>query len=98
MLPKFFADDRNRLHGARIAGMIYVAGAIVSLSADYWSGDVQLPHWCPRLAFTGGWWLAFCSKRPPQSISELLLSSPRAIGVVLLLLGLMFSFYWPFPP
>ena len=95
MASSFFKDDRDRLHGGRIAGVIYLAILFIGTFVDYWGHDIQTRRWLPRALFTSGWWLAAYSKQPAQSMTELL-RLPHVIGLILMAIGLILSLYWPF--
>jgi hypothetical protein len=46
-----------------------------------------------RIIFTAGWWLSFGEKRPAHTLSEM--AHPvRAIGFILILLGIAGQFYF----
>lgn len=96
LVLNFLKDDRNRLHGPRIAWIVYTTALLLGLPFDYWNHDVRRRRYLPRVVFTVGSWLAFCDKRPGESIYELLRSSHRAIGAALVGVGLIAGFYWPF--
>ena len=46
-----------------------------------------------RITYTVGWWLSFCDKRPAYAAGDLV-SLRRLFGVVLVVLGLIGSFYF----
>ena len=84
-LVEFFKDDRNRIHGFRIAGLLYV----VALAFDCNQYRDCIAHIC----FTAGWWIAFCDKRMMSSFSQL--SDVRhIIGEILLIGGLGAKFFF----
>jgi hypothetical protein len=90
----FFKDDRGALHGARIAGLIFIASGIYLFTQDHSGQDIR--RWVPRIAFTLGWWLAFCGKRVARTTADTLTVPHRAIGFALALLGLLSPFYGQF--
>jgi hypothetical protein len=83
----FFKDDNGRLHGARIAGVIYILAVVHGLVEDWVN-----PMWAVRIITTAGWCLAFCDKRPPRS-SELLTGGRHVVGLVMLVAGIALQFY-----
>jgi hypothetical protein len=84
----FFMDDHHRLHGARIAGLLY----IVSLAPGCFDG-LSSPMCLARISFTAGWWLAFCDKQPARSISQFF-SGRHAVGVITIAVSLVAQFYF----
>jgi hypothetical protein len=57
-LVDFFLDDNRRLHGGRIAGVLY----LLPLIPGFVSGPIEWMK-LARLTFTAGWWLAFCDQK-----------------------------------
>jgi hypothetical protein len=92
--PGFLKDGRNALHAARLAGLCYLVGAAVVFWFDYFHHDLRAHAWVPRAAYTAGWWIAFCDKPPAHSITELLKGRRHAIGLALVVVGLVMSFCW----
>jgi hypothetical protein len=93
----FFKTSDGRLHGGRVAGVLYIIGllpnCLMALSSE------PAPKCIMQLTYTAGWWLAFCGKSPALAARDLL-SLQRLLGVVLVALGLIGSFYvvgnkWP---
>jgi hypothetical protein len=84
----FFKTSDGRLHSGRVAGAIYIIGMLPTCSM---SGEPG-PRCIMQLTYTAGWWLAFCDKRPAVTARDLL-SLQRLLGVVLVALGLIGSFY-----
>jgi len=86
---EFFKTSEGRLHGTRIAGAIYaialLPGCVISPALD--------PMCIMRITYTAGWWISFCDKRPAHAAGDLL-SLRRLLGVVLVVIGLIGSFYF----
>ena len=61
-MGNFFRDTQGRLHGARIAGLIYAFGLVITFPALL-RGTPELAVWACRGCFTLGWALAFCDSR-----------------------------------
>lgn len=80
----FFKYDNGRIHGARIAGMIYV------LALALWFPKVQLPMSIARTVFTVGWWLTFCDKRPSR-LSDY--GARHIAGLIFVVGGILAQFY-----
>ena len=94
---EFFRTSEGRLHGTRIAGAIYTIGLLPGCLTLWYAAD---PMCVMRLTYTLGWWLSFCDKRPAQSAGDLLRYPRRLLGLALVLVGLIGSFYfvrqkWP---
>ena len=94
---EFFKTSDGRLHGARIAGAIYTIGLLPGCVTLWYGAD---PQCLMRLTYTAGWWLSFCDKRPANAARDILSPPRRLLGVVLVVLGLIGSFYvsgltWP---
>jgi hypothetical protein len=85
---EFFKTDDGRLHGNRIAGVLYIIGF---LPGCIW-GAIG-PMCIMRLTFVAGWWLSFCDKRPVHRGAELR-QGRRLIGIIVVLIGLIGSFYF----
>jgi hypothetical protein len=92
----FLNDDRDDLHGPRLAGLFYLVGGALLFWFDYSQHDIRARTWVPRLALIAGWWISFCDKRPAHSIVELLRSPRHAVGAAIAVIGLALGFYWPF--
>ena len=87
---EFFKTSEGRLHGLRIAGVIYIIG----LLPGCWMMLSALDPMCVmRITYAAGWWLAFGDKRSPRAAGDLL-TLRRLLGVVLVVLGLIGSFYF----
>src|SRR4051812_9485275 len=89
----FFKDDRGGIHGGRIAGVIYIVSAAQGVVSSYVQHSFMARQWLPRIAFTLGWWLAFSDKRSPRSFVDLVAWPRHAIGVALMVIWLVASFY-----
>jgi hypothetical protein len=85
---EFFKTSEGRLHGTRIAGMIYA----IALLPGCMMSPVLGPVCIMRITYTAGWWLSFCDKRPTQAAGDLV-SLRRLFGVVLVVIGLVGGFY-----
>ena len=86
---EFFKTSEGRLHGLRIAGVIYTIGLLPGCLMLLSAAD---PMCIMRITYTAGWWLSFCDKRPAHAFGDLL-SARRLLGVILVVLGLIGSFY-----
>ena len=83
----FFKDENGRMHIARIAGVLYIVGLLPWLKTGSLNALLVA-----RAAFLAGWWLAFCDKRPPSLLSELL--APRRIaGIIIALSSISGQYY-----
>ena len=89
-LVEFFKTSEGRLHGLRIAGVIYTIGLLPGCLMLLSAAD---PMCAMRITYTAGWWLSFGDKRPAQAVGDLL-SPRRLLGVILVVLGLIGSFYF----
>jgi len=87
---EFFKTAEGRLHGARIAGVIYTIGLLPSCVQLLYAAD---PMSIMRVTYTAGWWLSFCDKRPAHGVDELFRHPRRLLGIALVVLGLIGSFY-----
>ena len=87
---EFFKTAEGRLHGTRIAGAIYTIGLIPGCLVWLYAADAMC---LMRIAYTAGWWLSFCDKRPAPVARDLLGHPRRVLGIVLVVLGLVGSFY-----
>ncbi len=87
----FFETSEGRLHFGRIAGAIYTIGLVPSCLTLWYGAD---PMCMMRLMYTAGWWLSFCDKRPDAAARDLLSSPRRLLGIVLVVFGLIGSFYF----
>lgn len=62
----FFTTDEGRIHGNRIAGIIYVLIFMTACLAGHEPGAL-----CgSRVTFAMAWWIAFCAKHPPHTWAE----------------------------
>jgi len=84
----FFKTSEGRLHVGRLAGVLYFIGFLPAVFLDGLTA-VNLM----RLIYTAGWWLAFCEKQPALGTEELLKRPHRLVGMILVLSGLVGSFY-----
>src|SRR5215204_5545755 len=87
---EFFKTSEGRLHGTRIAGAIYTIGLIPGCLTWLYAAD---PMCIMRITYTAGWWLSFCDKGPTPVARDLLRHPRRVVGIVLVVLGLIGSFY-----
>jgi hypothetical protein len=58
----FFRDTNGRIHGTRIAGVIYV---VALLAFGGLKTEGLTPMFLARSVFVLGWWLSFCDKQSP---------------------------------
>ena len=87
----FFRDRTGRIHGLRIAGVLYFAGLWLGCSGASWSITFETLTCLARIMFAIGWWLAFCDKQPPATLS--VLYHPRhRIGILLTVTGLLVQY------
>ena len=87
---EFFKTSEGRLHGGRIAGAIYTIGLLPGCWMLWHAADLNC---IMRLIYTAGWWLSFCDKGPVNATRDLLSQPRRLLGVVLVVVGLIGSFY-----
>jgi hypothetical protein len=86
----FFKTSEGRVHGGRIAGIIYI---ISLLPGCHYFHDID--RLClMRMASTAGWWLSFCDQTQPRTFAEMLHHPRRAVGVITLVAGLVAHFYF----
>ena len=85
-MGNFFQDTQGRLHGARIAGVIYAFGLVITFPALL-RGTPELAVWACRGCFTLGWALAFCDKEVPRSLLQPF-RIRHGIGLLLIVIGL----------
>jgi hypothetical protein len=85
----------KRLHAGRLGGLIYLIGGAQLFVFDYVQHDLQGRRWAPRIVFTAGWWLSFCDKHPARSLANLVAQPRHAVGIGLIVIGLVAPFYWP---
>jgi hypothetical protein len=63
---EFFKTDEGRIHGNRIAGIIYVFIFLTACLAGHEPGAL-----CgSRVTFAISWWIAFCARHPPRTWAE----------------------------
>lgn len=84
----FFKTSEGRLHAGRLAGVLYLIGYLPGVLLDGLTANNVA-----RLTYTAGWWLSFCDKRPALGTEDLLKSPHRLVGVILILSGLVGTFY-----
>ena len=87
---EFFKTSEGRMHGTRVAGAIYTLALLPGCLTLWYAAD---PMCIMRLTYTLGWWLSFCDKRPAQSAGDLVSHSRRLLGIALVAVGLIGSFY-----
>jgi hypothetical protein len=86
---EFFKTDKGELHRTRVVGVLIVVAFLTSCGLDLGAVDIC----AARAAFTIGWWLAFCGKRPVQEWSGTFATPLRSVGIVLVFLGVFGQFY-----
>jgi hypothetical protein len=86
----FFEDDNHRLHGGRIAGVLYILALGPWFGGNFLSDGLS-PMGLARIGFTAGWWLAFCDKQSPR-LSQLF-DARHTVGVIMTAFGLAAQFY-----
>jgi hypothetical protein len=79
---EFFETDEGKIHGGRLAGVIYLFGLAVGCDWSNFYESCTL-----HLVFTIGWWLAFGAKHVPQSLRDTVDFSARPMQSVGLVLG-----------
>jgi hypothetical protein len=82
---EFFKDNKQRLHGGRIAGVVYILGLVPWFGGDFLN-DLLRPMSLARLRFMAGWWIAFCDKQQPRLTQ--LFDARHFVGVILVVCGL----------
>lgn len=87
---EFFKTSEGRLHAGRIAGVVYTIAVLPGCLILLHSAD---PMCIMRITYTVGWWLSFCDKRPALAAGDLLNHPRRLLGVALVVLGVIGSFY-----
>jgi hypothetical protein len=94
---RVFRTSDGRLHGGRIAGLIY--GFSVVLGCREFHG-VE-PYCLAQIMFVTGWWLSFCGKGSPALSGSVLRTYPLStpigitiIGTILIVLGIAGQFYF----
>lgn len=88
-MVKFFQTREGRLHGGRIAGVLYAFGLPVSCNFH-----LMQPRCMACIVFTVGWWLSFCDERSALTLPVMALTPVRITGIVLTLAGLAGQFYF----
>lgn len=85
---RFFQTSEGRLHVGRIGGLLFSVAA----AAGFREFPVVDPLCWMRTIFAAGWWLSFCEKRLPRTLSEM--RPLGIIGLVLILFGVAGEFYF----
>jgi hypothetical protein len=88
---EFFKTSEGRMHNTRIAGAVLTIGLLPGCPTLWYTAD---PVCIMRATYCLGWWLSFCDKRPAQSAGDLLNHSRRLLGLALMVVGLIGSFYF----
>ena len=91
-MGKFFYTSEDRLHGARVAFLIYCFGLAIG-----WKYNSEWMR-VMRSLFIAGWWFAFCQKRPAHSLAELVREPATIVGAVMAVAGLVGEFYLIYHP